>query len=117
MADIIRALAEAADKLGLYVVVILASLVMLGVVLSAAIYVGKWNARLVEQVLKAQQVSHDLSQKIQILASETIGHNTRASDANTESNKKLTQAVEQLIETFAAETKCRYETAMTHDRK
>lgn len=81
MADIIRALTEAVEKIGLTAVLML-------VIAAAAGYVVVWNKKLVSA--------------LQQLMGDTIQRNTVAANANTESNLKLATAVSKSHESFAS---------------
>ena len=83
MADVIRALTEAVDKIGLLAVLIISIIV-------AAIYIVTWNRRLVDSMSN--------------LGKETIQRNTISMNDNTASNLKLVAAVDKLCAAFDSDS-------------
>lgn len=103
MGDVIRALTEMAQKLGTDGMVVVAAIIVVMFVGFAAYYVVRWNERLVNQVLLAQDKISNLAAQVQNLATTTIERNTVANNANTESNLKLCNSVEKLVDAFGSD--------------
>lgn len=120
MADTVKAIADAADKFGPYVVIAVIILVFGGLIALAIIgganWVVKWNSKLVDQVIQSNkeirqsnEATHELANKfvslneaMAALSDATINRNTVAANANTEASLKIAAKMDDLIDTTKA---------------
>lgn len=83
MAEVIRALTEMVDKIGLVAAVVI-------VVIIASAYIVKWNRTLVDKLVEVHN-------SISTLSNQTISRNTVSMNANTETGLKLVNTQTELI--------------------